>query len=137
MSDPAHSPPSSQAIRPPIGEVLHSCRKSFYFVAGLSVVVEMLSLAPILYMWNLFDRVFSSRNLTTLVSLTVLVVAVYLFWSALEVVRSKLMVRLSLRLDWELAPAVFDASFRRRVGQQEANHTAKPKRRTTSIVENK
>ena len=121
MSDPAHSPPSSQAIRPPIGEVLHSCRKSFYFVAGLSVVVEMLSLAPILYMWNLFDRVLSSRNLTTLVSLTVLVVAVYLFWSALEVVRSKLMVRLSLRLDWELAPAVFDASFRRRVGRKNVN----------------
>jgi len=121
MSEPQTVAPSKPAIRPPIGEVLHSCRKSFYFVAGLSVVVELLSLAPIIYMWNMFDRVLSSRNMTTLISLTVLVVAVYLFWSALEVIRSKLMVRLSLRLDWDLAADIFDASFRRRVGRKNIN----------------
>jgi PrtD family type I secretion system ABC transporter len=109
---------SRDTLRPPVGDVLHRCRKSFYFVAGISVVVEMLSLAPIIYMWNMFDRVMSSRNMTTLVSLTVLVVAVYLFWSALEVIRSKLMVRLSLRLDWDLAANIFDAAFRRRVGRK-------------------
>jgi PrtD family type I secretion system ABC transporter len=87
----------------------------------LCLVIEALSLAPIIYMWNAFDRVLSSRSLITLVSLTVLIVGVYLFWSAMEWVRSRLMVRLSLRIDWELAAEVFDASFRRHAGRKGVN----------------
>jgi PrtD family type I secretion system ABC transporter len=72
-------------------------------------------------MWNAFDRVLSSRSLITLVSLTALIVGVYVFWSAMEWIRSRLMVRLSLRIDWELAAEVFDASFRRHAGRREIN----------------
>ena len=93
-------------------------RRGFWFAAALCLVIEALSLAPIVYMWNAFDRVLSSRSLITLVSLTVLIVGVYLFWSAMEWVRSRLMVRLSLRIDWELAAEVFDASFRRHAGRK-------------------
>lgn len=111
----------SRSVREPIGEILHRCRRGFYFVAFVSIVIEMLSLAPIIYMWNTFDRVISSRSMVTLVSLTILVIAVYLFWAALDWVRSRLMVRLSLRLDWELAAPIFDASFRRHVGRKNIN----------------
>ncbi len=96
-------------------------RRGFWFAAVLCLVIEALSLAPIVYMWNAFDRVLSSRSLITLVSLTVLIVGVYLFWSAMEWVRSRLMVRLSLRIDWELAAEVFDASFRRHAGRKGVN----------------
>ncbi len=96
-------------------------RRGFWFAAVLCLVIEALSLAPIIYMWNAFDRVLSSRSLITLVSLTVLIVGVYLFWSAMEWVRSRLMVRLSLRIDWELAAEVFDASFRRHAGRKGVN----------------
>jgi len=110
---PAHSTP--------IGDVLRQCRGSFVAITILSIVIEVLSLAPIVYMWNAFDRVMSSRSLTTLTSLTALIVGVYLFWSAMEWVRTRLMVRLSLRIDWELAADVFDASFRRHVGRRQIN----------------
>ncbi len=96
-------------------------RRGFWFAAVLCLVIEALSLAPIVYMWNAFDRVLSSRSLITLVSLTVLILGVYLFWSAMEWVRSRLMVRLSLRIDWELAAEVFDASFRRHAGRKGVN----------------
>ena len=85
------------------------------------MVVELLSLAPIIYMWNAFDRVMSSRSVITLVSLSVLVVGVYAFWAALEWLRGRLMVRLSLRVDWDLAADVFDAAFRRQVGRKKVN----------------
>jgi PrtD family type I secretion system ABC transporter len=111
-------PPASST---PVGEVLQQCRRSFWAIAVLSLVVELLSLAPIVYMWNAFDRVLASRSVVTLVSLTTLVVGVYLFWSAMDHVRSRLMVRLSLRVDWELAADVFDASFRRSVGRRALN----------------
>jgi ATP-binding cassette subfamily C exporter for protease/lipase/ATP-binding cassette subfamily C protein EexD len=88
---------------------------------GLSFIIDVLSLAPILYMWNTFDRVISSGSGVTLVSLTVLVVGVYIFWSATEWIRSRLMVRLSMRIDWDLGADVFDASFRRHVSRRNVN----------------
>lgn len=108
-------------VRLPVAEVLHQCRQSFYIAFGLSFLIDVLSLAPILYMWNTFDRVISSGSGVTLVSLTLLVVGVYVFWSAMEWIRSRLMVRLSMRIDWDLGADVFDASFRRYVGRRNVN----------------
>jgi PrtD family type I secretion system ABC transporter len=112
---------AGSAGRAPVAALLHQCRQSFYVAFGMTFLIDLLSLAPILYMWNTFDRVISSRSGVTLVSLTVLVVGLYIFWSALEWLRSRLMVRLSLRIDWELAADVFDASFRRYVGRRNVN----------------
>ncbi len=105
----------------PVTAVLNQCRRGFVMMAGLCVVLELLSLAPIVYMWNSFDRVMSSRSVVTLLSLTVLIVGVYMFWSAMEWTRSRLMVRLSLRIDWELAADVFDAAFRRQAHRRAVN----------------
>jgi ATP-binding cassette subfamily C exporter for protease/lipase len=112
---------SKKNVRLPVAEVLHQCRQSFYLAFGMSFIIDVLSLAPILYMWNTFDRVISSGSGVTLVSLTVLVVGVYIFWSAMEWIRSRLMVRLSMRIDWDLGADVFDASFRRYVGRRNVN----------------
>lgn len=114
-------PRPGRRLRAPVAELLHQCRQSFYVAFAMTFVIDLLSLAPILYMWNVFDRVISSRSGITLVSLTVLIVGLYIFWSALEWLRSRLMVRLSLRIDWELAADVFDASFRRYVGRRGVN----------------
>ena len=106
---------------PPLRKVLGQCRQTFVLMVVLTMVIELLSVTPMLYMINVFDRVISSRSGITLVSLTFMVVALYLFWSAMEWMRSRLMVRLSLRIDWDLAADVFDASFRRYVGRQNVN----------------
>ena len=118
------TPTAGQASLPrqsPLGGAFRTVRRGFWFAALLCLIIEALSLAPIIYMWNAFDRVLSSRSLITLVSLTALIVGVYVFWSAMEWIRSRLMVRLSLRIDWELAAEVFDASFRRHAGRREIN----------------
>jgi len=105
----------------PVGGVLHTVRRGFVFAGVLCLLIEVLSLAPIVYMWNTFDRVLASRSVITLVSLTVLIVGIYVFWSSMEWIRSRLMVRLSLRIDWELAAEAFDASFRRQAARRNVN----------------
>jgi len=57
----------------------------------------------------------------TLVSLLTLVGVAYGFWSALEWVRARLMIRLSLRLDWDTAVRAFDAAFRRYVARKDVD----------------
>jgi PrtD family type I secretion system ABC transporter len=100
---------------------LQDCRRGFWYVGVLCMVVEVLSLAPIVYMWNAFDRVMGSRSVITLVSLTSLVLGAYMFWAAMDWMLGRLLIRLSLRVDWELAADVFDASFRRHVGRRKVN----------------
>jgi PrtD family type I secretion system ABC transporter len=106
---------------PPLRKILLQCRQTFMLMVLITGVVELLSVAPILYMMSVFDRVISSRSEITLVSLTLVILGFYVFWGALEWIRARLMVRLSLRIDWDLAADVFDASFRRYVGRKNVN----------------
>ena len=101
------------AKQSPLGKLLGQCKQTFVFMVVLTYVLEALSLAPMVYMLNVYDRVLSSRSGVTLVSLTTVIMGVYVFWMAVEWIRQRLMVRLSLRIDWDLGPDVFDASFRR------------------------
>lgn len=109
----------SPAQANPVSELLRQCKRSFLFVAVVTFVVEMLSIAPMVYMWNTFDRVIASKSVVTLISLTVLIMVVYGFWSGLEWVRTRMMIRISLRIDWDIAARVFDTSFRRYVSRKD------------------
>lgn len=102
-------------------DVIRQCRAAFYFIFGLTFLINLLSVTPILYMLNMYDRVMNSRSGVTLVSLVVLVMGLYLFWAGLEWVRARLLVRISLRIDWDLAASTFDASFRRHVSNKRIN----------------
>jgi ABC-type protease/lipase transport system fused ATPase/permease subunit len=97
----------------PVSDLLRQCRKSFVFVAVVTFVIELLSITPILFMWNVFDRVVTSRSIVTLISLLVVIMLAYGFWSGLEWIRSRMMIRISLRVDWDIAARTFDAAFRR------------------------
>lgn len=120
MTDPQPKV-ASPGDKQPVKKILMQTRQAFFFAMGLTFVIDMLSVTPLLYMMSAFDRVLSSRSGVTLVSLTLVVIAFYVFWSALEWIRSRLMIRLSLRIDWDLAADVFDASFRRYVGRKNVN----------------
>lgn len=112
---------ATRGDKQPVKKILAQTRQAFFFAMGLTFVIDMISVTPLLYMMSAFDRVLSSRSGVTLVSLTLVVIAFYVFWSALEWIRSRLMIRLSLRIDWDLAADVFDASFRRYVGRKNVN----------------
>ncbi|NDC61072.1 MAG: type I secretion system permease/ATPase [Betaproteobacteria bacterium] len=116
-------PPTSERkdADAPVRKILKQCRQAFVLAFLLTFVIDLLSVTPMLYMMSVMDRVLSSRSGVTLVSLTLLIIAFYVFWSAMDWIRSRLMVRLSLRIDWELAAHVFDASFRRYVGRKNIN----------------
>lgn len=104
-----------------IASLLFECRRVFLLAFFLSAVMQVISLAPIVYMMNLFDRVMTSRSVITLVSLTIILIAAYLFGNSVRWLRERLLIRLALRLDWELSPKVFDAAFRRLAGKQKVN----------------
>lgn len=104
---------------PELQQVLTKLRHNFYAAGAFSFFVNALMLVPSIYMLQVYDRVLASRNEMTLWLLTALMLGLYVLLSALEWVRSRLLVRAGVRLDEELSDRVFDAAFEgnlRRIG---------------------
>ncbi|MGB9670611.1 MAG: type I secretion system permease/ATPase [Halothiobacillaceae bacterium] len=105
----------------PLRQVLLEYRRIFYAVGAFSAVINLLMLIPSIYMLQVYDRVLTSMNVSTLVLLTLIVLVMYLLMSALEWVRSMALVRLSNRLDQRLSPQVFSAAFEEQLRANRAN----------------
>lgn len=78
----------------------------------ISCVVNILALTGSFYMLQVYDRVLSSRSIPTLLALSALTVALYIFQGGLEIVRGQVFVRLASRLDRKLAAKAHDAVMR-------------------------
>jgi ATP-binding cassette, subfamily C, bacterial exporter for protease/lipase len=94
-----------------IKAVIASFKGVFITVGVFSAIINLLMLAPSLYMLQVYDRVLTSRNQTTLLMLTAMMLGAYLIISALEYVRSFILIRLGARLDVELNKRVYTAAF--------------------------
>lgn len=119
----ASTKPSLQQRR--AGNELHRAlgvlRNALLTVAVFSGVINLLMLGPAIYMLQVYDRVLASRNVTTLVLLSVLVLGALLFMSALEAVRTWVLVRVGARLDAQLHARVFTATYERNLWQRGSN----------------
>lgn len=77
----------------------------FFIYAGLfSFIINMLLLTPSIYMLQTYDRVLASRSLETLFMLTLILGVLLMAMSALEMVRSRLLVKANNAIDGMLAP---------------------------------
>ncbi|MDD3530101.1 MAG: type I secretion system permease/ATPase [Gallionellaceae bacterium] len=91
--------------------LLGSMKQYFLGVGAFSFVINLLQLTAPLYMLQVYDRVLNSRNETTLLMLTILVVALFLVMAAIEFVRSRVLVRVGAAMEAKLNDRVFDAAF--------------------------
>lgn len=94
-----------------IQKVLFSFKRTFWTVGVFSAVSNLLMLVPSLYMLQVYDRVLASRSEYTLLMLTIMMLGAYLFLSALELIRTFVLVRVGARFDMELNKRVYTAAF--------------------------
>lgn len=92
---------------------LKACRSSFISVGFFSLFVNALMLVPTFYMLQVYGRVITSGNVTTLVMITIIMTVLMVTMGALEIVRSRIMVRVSTKLDILLSRNLYRASFKR------------------------
>lgn len=90
----------------PLADAVRSCWPHFAAAAGFSFLLNLLFLAPALYMLQVYDRVVTTGGKTTLLFITIALVVALLTLSALDAIRSRLMVRASIRLETQIAPIV-------------------------------
>lgn len=92
---------------------LKACKGSFLSVGFFSLFVNALMLAPTFYMIQVSGRVVPSSSTSTLIMLTLILTIMMLTLGSLEWVRSRIMVRVSNRLDVLLSRDVYRASFKK------------------------
>lgn len=100
--------PAKMKIDGPIGQALYECRGLIGGLAVFSALLNILALAPSVYMLQVYDRVIPTGGAMTLLFLSAMIFYALLTMSALDGVRTRLLVRMGIRLDRRLAPLILD-----------------------------
>ena len=94
-------------------------KREFAAVGIFSLVTNVLMLVPALFIMHITDSVLVNRNEMTLLFLTLTAVLMFCMVSVAEWSRSRVLARVSTRIDTELAGLLFDGAFRVRLAQTE------------------
>jgi PrtD family type I secretion system ABC transporter len=99
------------SVDTPIGRAMQAVRSTLGAVAFFSFFINLLALTGSVYMLQIYDRVLSSRSEATLLGLTVFAAGCLLTLAGLELVRSRLLVRMGARFDAQLSGLVFSRTL--------------------------
>ncbi|GFM53610.1 peptidase [Pseudomonas cichorii] len=105
---------------------LRICKDSFISVGVFSFFINALMLVPTFYMLQVYGRVVTSSNVTTLVMLTIIMSILVLTMGSLEWIRSRIMIRVSTKLDVLLSRHVYRASFQNALQSGGMDASAQP-----------
>ena len=87
-----------------------ACRRAWVGVGVFSAFLNMLMLSVPLYMMQLYDRVLATRNVDTLLALTVMVAAALVILGLLDALRGRVMTRVGGWLDREMGGPVLSGA---------------------------
>ena len=106
--------------RSELGQLIWQARKEFMWVGIFSCVYNLLMITPTLYMLQVMDRVMLSKSEVTLIALTLLMLAGLVLSSFADWIRTRVLVRTTLRFDQQLNTRILKACFdSRRKGTEE------------------
>lgn len=107
-----------------VNEVLNAFikhKKTFGAVVVFSALINLVYLAPSLYMLSLYDRVLTSRSESTLLFLSLIALAAYVFLSLMDYIRGQVLISVSGQLDKKLSQRIFTATFQNNLKAGVAN----------------
>jgi ATP-binding cassette, subfamily C, type I secretion system permease/ATPase len=85
------------------------CRAGLLMVAIFSGVINVLALTASIYMLQLYDRVLPSHSVATLVGLTIIMLAMYAGFGVFNLLRTRIMTRIGVRIERNLRERVLAA----------------------------
>ena len=108
-------------LKEELGQVIVLFRKELIVIGLLSLVSNVLMLAPTFYMLQVYDRVMISQNEVTLLTLSAVIVFLFAVMAASEWLRTRILVRVGVRFDDLLNRRVFEATYRERLKASSIN----------------
>lgn len=108
-------------VTAPLIKALGDYKSLLISVGCFTALINILMLAPSIYMLQVYDRVLSSQNETTLVMLSLMIVGFFAFIGLLEAVRSFIVIRIGSQLERRFNLRVYQAAFERNLFKGEGN----------------
>src|SRR5215510_9661067 len=99
-------------LRSELAQALAACRGAFVATFAFSGMSNLLMLTGSFFMLEVYDRVLPSRSVPTLVVLLILAAGLFAAQGLLDMLRSRLLVRVGNSLDEALSPRVYDSMVR-------------------------
>ena len=119
----------------PLNHAVYATQSALVPAGIFSLFINALALVSPLYMLQVYDRVLSSRNLMTLLFLTLLAVFLYFVYGSLEGLRSRVLVRGGRRFENVLRTPLFDTTFSAMLGRKSGAVDAQPFRDADTVRE--
>jgi ATP-binding cassette subfamily C protein EexD len=88
-----------------------SCQGSFIAAAVFSGIANLLMLVPAFYMLNVYDKAIGANSISTLVVLSGITLLMFLGMASMEVLRSRMLVAISRKIEKLVGPLVYQATF--------------------------
>ncbi|HVY85342.1 MAG TPA: type I secretion system permease/ATPase [Caulobacterales bacterium] len=101
-------------------QAMDACRDVLFWAFLFSAAVNLLYLSPSLFMLQVYDRVLTTGGLATLGFVSIILLYALGTLTFLDMLRGRLMTRLSLRLERMLAPVLLEVAMRREAKDGEA-----------------
>ena len=120
-------------IKTDLEAALLLCKSAFLSAAGFSLLINLLMIVPSIYMLQIYDRVVSTGNKSTLLMLTLIVVVLFITMATLEWVRSQILVKVSSRLELLLNQRLFKIAFKQSLYSGGQRATTQPLDDLTSL----
>ena len=94
-----------------ITEALLQFKKAFRSIGIFTAIINLLMLVPSIYMMQVYDRVLASRNDFTLYMLSFIALGLFGLISALEHIRSMIVIKIGAKIDAFLNQRIYTAAF--------------------------
>ena len=95
-----------------VSQALASIRGVLASVALFSALINVLALTGSLFMLQVYDRVLASRSVPTLVALSIITIGLYAIQGGLEIIRSRVLVRVGCHVEQSLGERVYKLVLR-------------------------
>lgn len=112
---------SAPVFRTELAMLLRSFRSELLMVGLLSFIANILMLSPTIYMLQVYDRVMLSHSELTLVTISTILIFLFIVLAVSEWLRTRLLVRIGIKFDKILSRRVFQATFREKLGASPLN----------------
>lgn len=103
--------PFSVPEKPELLRILSLFKKDFLVVGLFSLIINLIMLVPAIYMLLIYDSVLSSRSNITLLTVTVIMLFMYVLMALFEWTRTQLLVRIGNNMDRRLNERLFHVAF--------------------------
>lgn len=119
----------------PLNAALRAARPAILIAGFFSLFINVLALVSPLYMLQIYDRVLSSRNVWTLLFLTLIAVFLFVVYGLLEGLRSRILVRGGIRFERNIREPIFRTVLSGVLGQHASSTEVQAFRDVDSIRE--